>query len=135
MIILVFLFLFSGMFLAVISVPMILGKIPPNGFYGFRVRKTMEDPEIWYTANAYSGKWLLVASLVMALATVGLYFVPGISLDIYAYTVLSVWIFAFAVMVIVSVRYLNISLIRAVSKIIRATYLGRPDFISFETKH
>lgn len=106
MIILVFLFLFSGMFLAVISIPLILRKITPNGFYGFRVRKTMEDPEIWYTANEYSGKWLLIASLVMALSTFGLYFVPGIALDIYAYTVLSVWIFAFAVMVIVSVRYL-----------------------------
>jgi uncharacterized membrane protein len=95
------------MFLAVISIPLILGKITPNGFYGFRVRKTIEDPEIWYTANEFSGKSLLIAGLVMALSAFGLSFVPGIALDIYAYTVLSVWIFAFAVMVIVSVRYLK----------------------------
>jgi hypothetical protein len=64
MIILVFLFLFSGMFLAVISIPLILGKITPNGFYGFRVRKTLEDPEIWYTANEYTWKMAYNSQLV-----------------------------------------------------------------------
>ena len=107
MIILVFLFLFSGMFLAVLSIPLILGKITPNGFYGFQVRKTIEDPEIWYTADEYGGKWLLIAGLVMALSAVSLYFVPGIPLDIYAYAILGVWIFALAVMLIVSIRYIR----------------------------
>ena len=47
---------------------MIMGKIPPNGLYGFRVKKTMENPDIWYPVNAYSGKWLLAIGLVMVLA-------------------------------------------------------------------
>jgi len=44
--ILMYLSLFSGALLAALSVPMIMGKIPPNGLYGFRVKKTMENPDI-----------------------------------------------------------------------------------------
>ncbi len=84
MIILLYLFVISGALLVVLSVPMIMGRIPPNGLYGFRVKKTMENPDIWYPVNAYSGKWLLVDGLGLALAAVGLFFVPGISLEVYS---------------------------------------------------
>jgi hypothetical protein len=58
-----YLFVISGVLMALLSVPIILGKIPPIGLYGFRVKKTMENPEIWYSVNAYSGKWLLGQNL------------------------------------------------------------------------
>jgi hypothetical protein len=107
MLVLVFLFLFSGARLAVYSVPMILGRIPPNGFYGFRMKKTMENPDNWYPMNAYRGKWLLGAGLVLVLAAVCLYFVPGISIDVYAYTVLAAWSVMFAIAMVASFRYMN----------------------------
>ena len=107
MIILMYLFLFSGVLLMALSVPLILGKIPPNGLYGFRVKKTMENPDIWYPVNTYSGKWLLATGMIMALAAVGLYFVPGLSLDGYAYAVLVVWVVVFAVTLVTSIRYMN----------------------------
>ena len=107
MIILMNLFFFSGLLLAALSIPMIKGKIPPNGLYGFRVKKTMENPEIWYPVNAYSGKWLLAASLVQALAAVVAYYIPGISLDVYAYLVLAVWVVVFGIALTASIRYLN----------------------------
>jgi uncharacterized membrane protein len=107
MVILLMLFLFSGVLLASLSVPMILGKIPPNGWYGFRVKKTMENPEIWYPVNSYSGKWLLVVGLLMILASVGLFFVPGISLDNFAYANLAVWGVVFVIAMFASFRYLN----------------------------
>ena len=50
-----------------ISVPLILRKVPPNLLYGFRTRKTMSDPRIWYAANALGGKNLVVASMVTIL--------------------------------------------------------------------
>ena len=46
MTIVMYMSLFSGALLAALSVPMIMGKIPPNGLYGFRVKKTMENPDI-----------------------------------------------------------------------------------------
>lgn len=107
MIILMMLFLFSGLLLATLSIPMVMGKIPPNGLYGFRVKKTMDNPEIWYTVNVYSGKWLLAASLVQALAAVVAFYIPGITLDVYAYIVLAVWVVVFGVALTASIRYLN----------------------------
>ncbi len=107
MVVLLLLFVFAGLLLAGISIPLILGKIPPNGLYGFRVKKTMENPEIWYPVNAYSGKWLLAAGLVEALAAAILYIIPGLSLDIYAYAVLGVWVGVFGAALTASIHYLN----------------------------
>lgn len=105
--ILMYLGLFSGLLLMVLSVPMILGIIPPNGLYGFRVKKTMENPDIWYPANTYSGKWLLVAGAIMVLASIGLHYIPGLSLDNYAYALLIVWVVVFSIALIASLRYLK----------------------------
>jgi len=107
MLILMLLFLFSGVLLAALSVPLIMGKIPPNGLYGFRVKKTMENPDIWYPVNVYGGKWLMAAGLVLVLAVVGLFFIPGISLDVYSYAVLAVWAVMFTVAMVTSFRFMN----------------------------
>ena len=50
-----------------VSAPMALGKIPPNGIYGFRTVKTLSSPEIWYPANRASG-WFMVAAGAVSLA-------------------------------------------------------------------
>lgn len=107
MTILMYMFFFSGLLLAGLSIPMILGKIPPNGLYGFRVKKTMENPEIWYKANTYSGKLLLGVGLVISLAAVGFSLIPSLTLDVYSYAMLAVWVVIFAVMIIASARYLK----------------------------
>lgn len=104
---LVVMLIISGLFLAGISVPMILGKIPPNGLYGFRVKKTMENPEIWYAVNTYSGKRLFVSSLIMVAAAACFPFIPGISVDTYSYAVLGVWSVTFGYTIIDSARYLK----------------------------
>jgi hypothetical protein len=52
-----------------ISIPLIQGRLGPNPWYGFRVRRTLEDPDLWYPVNAYSGWWGLsvgVAEIVVA---------------------------------------------------------------------
>jgi hypothetical protein len=100
-------FVVSGLLLSVISIPMILKKIKPNGLYGFRVKKTMENPDIWYAVNSYSGKWLLGTGLVIVAAATGLSFVPNLTIDTYALSVLAVFVFAFAVSIAASVRYMN----------------------------
>jgi len=51
------------------SIPMVLGKIPPNRFYGFRTRKTLSNPEVWYSANRLAGIDLIIASLASLLAS------------------------------------------------------------------
>ncbi len=64
----------------VIALPLVLEKIPPNLWYGFRTRRTLSDPDIWYRANYIGGVDLLyggIAALVINLAISVLSWSPG----------------------------------------------------------
>jgi SdpI/YfhL protein family len=97
----------SGALLAGLSIPLILGKIPPNGAYGFRVKKTMENPEIWYPVNAYAGKWLLGIGLAIAFVAAVLAFIPNLGIDIYSYGVLAVLVVLFTLAILAVRRYMK----------------------------
>jgi SdpI/YhfL family protein len=56
----------SCVLLVIISVPLILRLVPPNGMYGFRTGATRSTPAIWYQANAFSGWALSIAAIVSA---------------------------------------------------------------------
>lgn len=76
---------FVGLLLAGLSIPLILRRVPPNHFYGFRVPKTINNPDIWYEINAYAGQRLLVAGLIMAVVATGLNaFAPNLGIDLYS---------------------------------------------------
>lgn len=47
-----------------LSVPLILNRVEPNGTYGFRTAETLARPELWYAANAFSGKASALAAIV-----------------------------------------------------------------------
>ncbi len=97
----------GALLLMALAVPMIRGKVPPNGLYGFRVPKTMNNPDIWYPANAYAGWQLLWAGLAILLGVVVLYFILGSSLDAYALASLGLVLIALGIAVWRSVRYLK----------------------------
>lgn len=54
---------FSYLLVAGLCVPLILRKVKPNRWYGFRSKRTLGDPEVWYRVNRLGGAFLLVASL------------------------------------------------------------------------
>ena len=56
--------------IALVSIPLIFRKVPRNWAYGVRTPATLSSDEIWYPANEYGGKALLVASLVGAVGIV-----------------------------------------------------------------
>jgi hypothetical protein len=66
--------LFAGLSLLLIglAVPLIRGRVKPNAWYGFRIPLTLDNPEIWYPANRYAGRLLLVYGLVLLAVTLGL---------------------------------------------------------------
>jgi hypothetical protein len=97
----------TGLLLCILSIPMILKIVKPNGLYGFRVKKTLENPDIWYTANCYSGKWLLATGLITIMTAIVLACMPDLSIDAYALAVLAVFSIAFAISIMASVRYLK----------------------------
>jgi uncharacterized membrane protein len=74
----------TGLLLIALAVPLILGKIGPNPWYGFRVRRTLEDPAVWYKANAYAGKALIGLSVAMIVFSTTFYLVPAFDPATYA---------------------------------------------------
>jgi len=55
----------AGLILVGISIPLILEKIPPNRWYGVKFPKTLADSQIWYEANKYSARDLLVVGCLL----------------------------------------------------------------------
>ncbi len=97
----------GSLVLSALSIPLILRKIKPNHFYGFRVPATLSNPALWYDVNAYAGKRLFITGIVCLLSAIVFYFIPGLSLDGYAYLCLAVMIIAFAVTMIQSFLFLK----------------------------
>ncbi len=61
--------LISGLFIG-LAVPLVQGRVKPNPWYGFRVRKTLENPDTWYAVNAYFGRRFAVVGLLVAVSGV-----------------------------------------------------------------
>jgi hypothetical protein len=101
------LYAFGGLLLAGLSVPLILHKIPPNGLYGFRIPSTVENPELWYKVNAYSGRRFLVAGLGTSIGAIILYFTSPPGVDVYALSCLGLFLGFFLWAMITSFLYLR----------------------------
>ena len=65
-------FLVPSIIIVVLTIPLVLGLVPPNRAYGIRTRKTLSTPEIWRRANSFGGAAIGLASLVYIF--VGRYF-------------------------------------------------------------
>src|SRR5262249_46850972 len=63
------LFILVGLMFVGLSIPLIQKKVPPNKYYGFRTRKTLSNPEIWYEVNRVSGNDLLVAGTLISMSS------------------------------------------------------------------
>lgn len=73
----------SGILLIVLSIPLIRRRVRPNAIYGLRVPATLADEVVWYEANAQSGRDLCIVGGVQLLVAVGLWVIPGVSIDAY----------------------------------------------------
>ena len=66
-----------GLLTTLLSIPLILKKIPMNRVYGIRVRKAFASQRNWYEINAYGGKLLFAFGiLLLAYGWFSLDFVP-----------------------------------------------------------
>ena len=101
------LYVVGGLLLTGLSIPLILEKVKPNALYGFRVQQTLDDPQVWYAVNKYSGKRLLTAGIITVVAAVGFYLIPGISVDAYALACLGVTGTVLTIGIVQSFRYLK----------------------------
>jgi SdpI/YfhL protein family len=104
---LLFVYVSGGILLALISLPLIAGKVKPNPWYGFRVPTTLKNPEIWYAVNKHFAQRQLAIALMEIIAAIGVYFWPNISVDAYAFSVLGVFVVVSAIAFTQSWKYMK----------------------------
>ena len=62
-----------GSLCCVLSIPLLMQKIPPNLFYGLRTPRTLSDKNLWYKTNRWVGLVLSISSLIAIVGAVGLW--------------------------------------------------------------
>lgn len=67
-----------GLLIAALSLPLWLGKVKPNRFYGFRTPRVTSDPRVWYSVNRVAGRDLCLAGIAMAALSAVLGLAPGL---------------------------------------------------------
>jgi hypothetical protein len=93
--------------LILLAVPLYLEKVKPNLWYGFRIRKTLENPDVWYPVNKYGARWMMLSGFVTVLVAIAFSFIPGISLDGYATTCALIFATVLTVGLIITFRYMD----------------------------
>ncbi len=100
------LYIVAGLLLIGLALPLIYRKIPPNHWYGFRVKRTLEDREVCFAVNAFAGQRLAWTGLATVAAAIVLYVLHIKKVDTYDVAVAAVMLFGLTVTVVQSFRYL-----------------------------
>jgi uncharacterized membrane protein len=66
--IILLLFFFIGALFILLGFPLLLGKIKPNWFYGFRTPSTVKNKDIWYIINKQTGREFIIAGIIIVIA-------------------------------------------------------------------
>ena len=99
------LYILTGLLLIGLAIPLMLGKIKPNHWYGFRIRLTLDNPDIWYPVNAWAGRWLLVIGLATIIATLAGLLLPKAALPGYTLLIALFLMVSISLLLVFGVRY------------------------------
>jgi hypothetical protein len=97
----------GGLLLILLALPLLIGSVPPNALYGFRVAATLNNPTLWYAVNTYAARRLILTGACLVLAAILLWFFPGIDVDGYALGCLTAFIVVFGLGLAQSFRYMR----------------------------
>jgi uncharacterized membrane protein len=68
--------IFVGLVIGALGIPLARQKIPPNRLYGVRLQKSFQSETAWYDINRYGGKQMIYWSVPLILAGAALLFLP-----------------------------------------------------------
>ncbi len=57
-------FAIPALLLFLVAIPLVIGVMPRNRFYGVRTRRTLSDDRVWYSVNRVTGFALMISSVV-----------------------------------------------------------------------
>ncbi len=66
------LFSITGLIYIGIGIPLFLGRVPPNVWYGARTLKTLSNDKIWYAVNRVTGRDLIVGGVAVLVVCVAI---------------------------------------------------------------
>jgi uncharacterized membrane protein len=66
------LFSMVGVLYIGLGIPLLLGRVPPNGFYGCRTKKTLSNERIWYAVNRVTGRDLIIGGAAIVVTALGI---------------------------------------------------------------
>ncbi len=61
---LTWMFIVVSAIMIVVGLPMAMNVIKPNRLYGVRTPRTLSDERVWYLANPYAGKRLVLVGII-----------------------------------------------------------------------
>ena len=59
------LFAAAGLLFVALGVPLRLGRVRPNFWYGCRTHQTLSDERVWYAVNRVTGRDMIVGGVVI----------------------------------------------------------------------
>ena len=63
----------AGVVLAGVGVPLLLGRVPPNSWYGCRTSRTLSDERVWYAVNRVAGRDLILAGVIVVVSSLAVF--------------------------------------------------------------
>jgi uncharacterized membrane protein len=100
-------YLFAGVMLVILGIPLAQRRIKPNIWYGFRMPQTLRDEHVWYETNAYFGVRFSIVGFVTIATALVLSLLPNMDEYRYAMGVTVVVVLGLAVTIILSFRHMR----------------------------
>ena len=100
-------FIALGLLQIGLALPLIGRRVPPNAFYGYRVRQTLTNPDLWYPVNEYAGRLLALVGVVGIPLAVIIALVPGMRPETYALAMCAIFVAGAMVATLLGWRYLR----------------------------
>ena len=63
-------FVFIGVVFIILGFPLLLKKVKPNWFYGFRTSTTVKNKDLWYKVNNQVGKEFIIAGIIVIIGSI-----------------------------------------------------------------
>ena len=70
---LLLIFLAVGLLFAGLGVPLLLGRVRPNFWYGCRTSKTLSDERVWYAVNRVTGQDMILAGALIVISSLAVF--------------------------------------------------------------
>jgi uncharacterized membrane protein len=66
----IIIFILIGTVFILLGIPLLLEKVKPNWFYGFRTHSTIKNKDLWYKINKQAGREFIISGIIVIIASI-----------------------------------------------------------------